>query len=495
MPLSTSISLPPDVQGQINSYAMQYGVDSIIASALAQVISGGNQSFAQGEQIGVMGISVETGSMLGFDVTVQSQNIQAGVLYLSTLVSQFVGKYALAVAAYMTSPGLVLTSNGIPPITNIQNIVYNVTSLAQRAGSSLVSTQRTIQAQTTMDPEPVSSATQNLIDKQTKGLDYGSTNASNTALLAASLTPVLQDDTGLDETAWWQDDGLVTGNPRVRQQVQPVQFMVYLDQNNPKQFLHKPNTNIPITLQLNTSLREFQLESKHVYVRTPSRTGQHVTFWGMQPDLIQGSGSTGVFMNQFGITDFMSVAGIGEDVKTLLVSGFSHSFQSNRSAASQTSTGEVFTNSVTAQGVNGQDVVYNNILGKQKLAKPEEAFRVAAQDAFMEFMKLFQMNGNVWYHTDNYQGVFTEQEQQSPNAWSPKVGATTIQQHSRNNDVMTRGYVAMKYRNNVYLGYFKSLNWTQDANKPFSWDFSFVFQVERTYTSLFWPKASAAVNT
>jgi len=53
---------------------------------------------------------------------------------------------------------------------------------------------------------------------------------------------------------------------------------------------------------------------------------------------------------------------------------------------------------------------------------------------------------------------------------------------------MTRGFVAMKYRNNVYLGYFKTLSWTQDAENPFQWHFNFTFQVEKTYTALNFPQ-------
>jgi hypothetical protein len=100
------------------------------------------------------------------------------------------------------------------------------------------------------------------------------------------------------------------------------------------------------------------------------------------------------------------------------------------------------------------------------------------------------MNGNVWFNTPGWQGYFDGQEQQGVNAWSPKTGASSFQQHSRNNDVMTRGYVSMRYRNNVFLGYFKTLSWTQDAESPFQWKFNFTFQVERTYTALYFPNFS-----
>jgi hypothetical protein len=39
----------------------------------------------------------------------------------------------------------------------------------------------------------------------------------------------------------------------------------------------------------------------------------------------------------------------------------------------------------------------------------------------------------------------------------------------------------------VYLGYFKSLTWAMDAATPFAWAFNFVFQVEKTYSALYFP--------
>ena len=315
----------------------------------------------------------------------------------------------------------------------------------------------------------------------------GQNNLTQTFI--AGLDPQLQvpDDT-LSATPWYEDTaGLVTGNPNIRRSVQPVKFTVYLDRHDPSKFLHNPADNSPIEIQLNTSLQTFELTSRHIYNRTPSRTGMHITLWGMQPDLITGSGTTGVFMNQFGLTDFFSVADINEDIVQLLTSGITQSFRPTAVQSPQTSTGTVFLNSASG------DTTLASSIYKQQVGlagNTSEAFRVAAQDCFVELLKLFQMNGSVWYRTPNYQGSLTEQEQVSPSAWSSKTGASTFQQHSRNNDVMTRGYVSMRYRNNVYLGYFKSLSWTQDAASPFQWKFNFVFQVEKTYTALYNPNFS-----
>ncbi len=266
-----------------------------------------------------------------------------------------------------------------------------------------------------------------------------------------TIDPSLQIDTGLSTNPWYNDRNLVTGNPRIRNSVTPISFTVYLDQYRLNQRLHNPTDNTPIQVQLNCSLREITIESKHIVNRNPSRTGMHLTMWGMAPDLITGSGSTGVFMNQAGITNL---------------------FSTTAPPAGMANTGYA-----TSSASRGQ-------------FDPSEAYRVAAQDAFIELMKLFQMNSVTWFHRNDYQPYQSRQTQVGDNAWSPVAGASTQQQASRNNDVLNRGYVAMAYKNNQFLGYFKSLNWTQDAEKPFSWEFNFVFQVERTFTALYYPSSS-----
>jgi hypothetical protein len=501
-----SINLPFDVQTQITSFAMQYSVDALVASAVAQVSSSGQQFNSDGSLVvtpfgvGVMGIGKNVAAVLGLDATTQLGNIQAGVATLAALLQAFVGKYPLALAAYVTSVGTVRQFNGIPPIAPVADFVYNVSKIAALAGSTSVSALYTIRSESSLDPTPPSSITGDLVDPATTGVNYGvGTNSrQNLTDLSSSIQPVLQvPDNSLSNTPWYKDHGLVTGNKSIRNTVQPVTFTVYFDRNDPNtpsKRLQNPSTGQIIEIQLNTSMTTFEIASKHVYNRTPSRTGMHITLWGMEPDLISGAGTTGVFMNQFGITDFMSVAGINDDIKKLLTSGFtSPKFLKNASTEQQATGAVLF-------GPTQQTSTADQIISSQQLNNPSEAFRVAAQDAFVEFLKLFQMNANVWYHDDSYAngtnlGLIGGTQQVAPTAWSPSTGTTSFQQHARNNDVMTRGYVSMRYRNNIYLGYFKSLSWTQDAESPFQWKFNFVFQVEKTYTALYFSQPSVAQPT
>jgi hypothetical protein len=141
-------------------------------------------------------------------------------------------------------------------------------------------------------------------------------------------------------------------------------------------------------------------------------------------------------------------------------------------------------NPVTTDSVPSYDQLVN------KVSKGNVEFlRVAAQDAFAEFLALFKMNGNVWHWSKNYQTNQSEIDSTgtSENAWSSATGLSLTQMNARNNDVLSRGYVVMKFRSDTYLGYFKALSWVMDAARPFQWTFNFTFQVEKTISLMYAP--------
>lgn len=284
------------------------------------------------------------------------------------------------------------------------------------------------------------------------------------AVNAVSSNLEINDNT-MSQTPWYQDTNLITGNQRVRNSmgktdnsglVLPVSFRVYLSKAKDS-LLINPTTQQPITINLNASLTQWSLLSKHVFNRQRTRTGMHITFWGMAADIIQGTASTGVFMNAFGATDYFSTAIPTPDMLDTVRRAFA-----------------------------------KDPAAIQQVAENPEAYRVAAQDAFVEFLKLFQMNGNVWFTSTPASPTQANQSQTAPNVWQVSTGASSSQQNAKNNDVRSRGYVVMAFRNNLYLGYFKTLQWTMDAEKPFQWTFNFTFQVEKTLTAYYYPFASAA---
>jgi hypothetical protein len=155
--IAFEINLSPAVQSQITSAAAQYSVDALVASAVAQVSSGGQQFNPDNSLVitpfgvGVMGISKNVATALGFDATTQVGNILAGVATLAALLGTFAGNYPLALAAYVTSSATVQQFVGIPPLAPVTNFVYNVSQIAANAGSPSVSSLLTIRNEGAVD--------------------------------------------------------------------------------------------------------------------------------------------------------------------------------------------------------------------------------------------------------------------------------------------------------------------------------------------------------
>ena len=313
----------------------------------------------------------------------------------------------------------------------------------------------------------------------------------------AALTPKLYIDAGLDVTPWYKDPNLLTGNPRVSKTKAPVVFKVMLKRDGSQWLPVNPSANptnqIPLEIRLNASMKEFNITSKHNFHQQQTRTGWHLTMWGMQADTIEGQCTTGVFMNQMGLTDFYSTSTVSDTLQQLLMSGYRF-----RSAPN----GQVITTYAPA-GMGGAPAAgpvqpgadspttpsdYTMLMQNERVPDISEAMRVAAQDAFVEFLSLFKMNGNVWHHNAGYQNTGQDLTQAGTSLYSSTTGISNTQMNARNNDILTRGYVTMRYKSNTYYGFFKSLSWQMSAEKPFQWTFSFVFQVERTINQLYLPR-------
>ena len=269
-----------------------------------------------------------------------------------------------------------------------------------------------------------------------------------------ALKDIIED--GLDVGAWfdstWANYGGVspTGNPDMRQSLDtPASFSLALDQGMRTSLTDKTGKIIQIIL--NVGLQSVNIRSQQLVHRTPTATGLMMTFWGSQPDTITGRGSTGLMRNAFGLT------ALGSNRLTPVSSEFYDALLD----------------------------AYPNA-GSDGIAEPwstPNALRVAAQDAFAELLLLFKNNGVLRFLPPEF-----VPEQRAPNGsplWSPSEGATGYQMAARTGDVRRRGYVVFKYRQASYMGYFKSLNLTADANTPFTWNFDFTFRVERSVLPVF----------
>lgn len=273
--------------------------------------------------------------------------------------------------------------------------------------------------------------------------------ASQLTGILTAINPPLVNTDGLNRVPWYADKNVLQVSSPNQDVGFPVTFQIYYN------IAQDP---LPIVIALKASVRSHQKAMRHLSTRSRTKTGQRVNLWGMVPDQITGQASTGLMANQLGITDFLSLSTVPQDVQDLVLQAFQSS-----------------------------DMVRSDVVQSQ--LSNGGFMRVAAKDAFVELLALFRNNGTVWFQNQNYTGYTTGAEQMAADVWSPATGSTTFQNAARRNDVMTRGKVVMNFRNAAYYGYFKSLNWVMDATNPFRWNFNFVFQVESTIASVSVPNS------
>ena len=288
---------------------------------------------------------------------------------------------------------------------------------------------------------------------------------------SSPITPVQVIQEGLNLASWWET-GNIVGNPHLRRIPTPSWFELRLNRTDGTSLSDK--SGAPIQVRLNVSLQSVNVKSQHIVNREPTATGLMITFWGSQPDVLVGRGTTGAFVNQFGLAALMS----------------------NKLSAKTASWGKLI-----------QDALKHNPGGLRALegAGGTDVFRVAAQDAFAEMLMLFKNNGVTRFlPMPQWANDMVERSptgtaalaqgmavgtayDDNASVFSPAAGATGYQMKARAGDVYTRGYVAFKYKGKTYLGYFKTLNFTASAASPFKWDFDFTFRVIKSFTPVFQP--------
>jgi hypothetical protein len=373
---------------------------------------------------------------------------------LSTYVSQFGGNVALIAAAYNGGPGVSSLAEkliALNPSLSIADAISQATAQIYSTNAGKVTEVNNYVTKVSGTSATASQAVQasNYTNQNTpfNGVDnsaaiqavplLGTTyNAAQVQALLTAIDPSLIDLTGTTQASWEVDPAIVSVNSVTRVVGDPVTFTIAYDNGV---------TVLPFTINLNASVSSFKRAMRANNQHENTRTGTLLTLWGMTPDIISGEASTGIFMNQLGITDFLSVAGVPSSVLQVV------------------------------QADLGIDTAYSLTEGN---------LRVAAKDAFIELLSAFKNNGTVWFENSAYNGYTTGQQQLAPNAWSPVTGFSTFQAMSRRNDVRTRGSVTMNFRNAAYSGYFQSLSWSLSATKPFEWNFSFTFKVESTTVSV-----------
>lgn len=308
--------------------------------------------------------------------------------------------------------------------------------------------------------------------------DYIINAGAISAVLSAIAPTSLVISQGLDETPWFNNRDIVQVNGATAAVDAPIKFQVYFDD---------PNQPMSPVIELNASVSRFDRGMRHIRNSQQTRTGILVTLWGLEPDMITGSGSTGLFMNEFGVTDFLSLSDTSSpEIQRLMTEGFQ---QLKKTTAPNTPAAPTpdprlvvppSPNPLANHHLRAQD---------QGPYTSPDSMRIAAKDAFMELLALFRQNGMVWFQGSTG-GSSVDVNQFAPNAWSSQFGLSLAQMNARRNDVAARGGVIMTFRNAKYYGYFTNLSWDEDATKPFSWNFNFAFKVERTSKQVFSPSHS-----
>lgn len=119
----------------INQASARYGVPTRLIRGVIEQESGMNtNAVSSAGALGLMQLMPATAQALGVQNPLDpSQNIDGGTRYLASLLQQFNGDSALALAAYNAGPNAVRQYGGIPPYPETQQYVRNVLALAQRA--------------------------------------------------------------------------------------------------------------------------------------------------------------------------------------------------------------------------------------------------------------------------------------------------------------------------------------------------------------------------
>lgn len=119
----------------INTIATKYGIELALAHAVITVESGYRNDIVSNKgAIGLMQLMPSTASELNIaDPFNSQQNLEGGMRYLASMLTQFNRDTTLAIAAYNAGPNAVIKyKNTVPPYTETRSYVKRVLSYRDR---------------------------------------------------------------------------------------------------------------------------------------------------------------------------------------------------------------------------------------------------------------------------------------------------------------------------------------------------------------------------
>jgi peptidoglycan DL-endopeptidase CwlO len=120
---------------QFGAAEQRYGLPNGMLAAVAQQESGGNtQALSSAGAQGLMQLMPSTAAGMGVDAFSPDQAIEAAAKILSRNLGEFGGSVPLALAAYNAGAGAVQQYGGIPPYTQTQNYVRDITAMMAAGG-------------------------------------------------------------------------------------------------------------------------------------------------------------------------------------------------------------------------------------------------------------------------------------------------------------------------------------------------------------------------
>lgn len=120
-------------RGAIEASASRHQLDSRLLAAVVEAESNFDpRAVSPRGAVGLTQILPRTGGREGAALSDPEVNLDAGALYLRTLLDQYEGDTELALAAYNAGPGRVSRYGGIPPFAETQRYIAKVLELYEQ---------------------------------------------------------------------------------------------------------------------------------------------------------------------------------------------------------------------------------------------------------------------------------------------------------------------------------------------------------------------------